>query len=124
MPASAYPNIRKNILSNLTKLSTATPKTMQAFSGLHKSALADGALNNKTKELIALAISVASKCDGCVAFHTHDALRAGASPAEVADALGVAVLMGGGPSMVYATHAMEAVEQFTEVLNKDSKTGS
>lgn len=87
---------------------------MKSFNGLHKTALKEGTLSNKTKELMALAISVASQCDGCVAFHTHDALKAGATPQEIAEALGVAVLMGGGPSMVYATHAMEAMEQFAQ----------
>ena len=114
MTNSTYPDLRKNILSNLTKLSAASPDTMRSFASLHKNALLEGALSNKTKELIALAIAVATQCDGCVAFHTHDALKAGATSDEVADALGVAVLMGGGPSMVYATHAVEAMQQFSE----------
>lgn len=113
MTNATYPSVRKNILSNLSNLSTAIPDVMKSFNGLHKTALKDGALSNKTKELMALAISVASQCDGCVAFHTHDALKAGATPDEIAEALGVAVLMGGGPSMVYATHAMQAMEQFS-----------
>lgn len=120
MQNSNYPNLRQNILKNLSKLTAAAPKTMASFTGLHKSALVDGALSNKTKELMALAISVASQCDGCVAFHTHDALQAGATSEEVIDALGVAVLMGGGPSMVYATHAMEAMDQFTQAPNVEA----
>jgi alkylhydroperoxidase/carboxymuconolactone decarboxylase family protein YurZ len=51
-------------------------------------------------------------CDGCIAFHTHDALRAGATPQEVLEALGIAVLMGGGPAAVYGWQALEALEQF------------
>ena len=121
MTNSTYPNLRKNILGNLTKLSTASPETMRSFASLHKNALLDGALNNKTKELIALAIAVASQCDGCVAFHTHDALNAGATSEEITDALGVAVLMGGGPAMVYATHAVEAMEQFIQNSDVASK---
>ena len=113
MTTSDYANIRDGILSNLTKLSTAAPDTMHAFARLHKSATIDGTLSSKTKELMALAISVAAQCDGCVAFHTHDAIKAGATTQELMETLGVAVLMGGGPSMVYATHAVEAMEQFS-----------
>ncbi|NVK42570.1 MAG: carboxymuconolactone decarboxylase family protein [Oceanospirillaceae bacterium] len=87
---------------------------MKAFWELHTTAVADGALDTKTKELIALAISVATRCDDCIAHHTYDALAAGATRDEIADALGVAILMGGGTSVVYATHAIEALEQFAE----------
>jgi len=86
---------------------------MKAFWSVHSVGVAPGALEAKVKELIALAISVAARCDDCIAHHVFDALQAGASKQEVADALGVAVLMGGGTGVVYATHAMEALEQFT-----------
>ena len=86
---------------------------MQAFGALHEASCAPGALDTKTKELIALAIAVAARCDGCIAFHTHDVLNAGASREEIAEALSVAVLMGGGPSLMYATHVVEAIEQFS-----------
>ena len=76
--------------------------------------MADGALDTKTKEPIALAISVAVLCDDCIAHHNYDALEAGATREEIADAFGVAILMGGGTSVVYATHAIEAVDQFLE----------
>jgi len=109
-----YPALRANILSRIGDLNREIPEAMHAFSALHKSAIKDGALGAKTKELMALAISVAAKCDGCVAFHTHDALRAGASTEEIAETLSVAVMMGGGPSMVYATHALDAVAQFEQ----------
>ena len=112
-----YPELRADILKHLGKLSGAAPETMKAFGSMHKHAVAAGALDMKTKELIALSIAVASRCDGCVAFHTHDALRAGASPEEITDALGVSVLMGGGPAMVYATHAIDAMEQFSKAIN-------
>ena len=87
---------------------------MKAFWGLHTAALSPGALDTKTKELIALAISVSARCDDCIAHHINDALKAGATKEEITDTLGVAVLMGGGTSVVYATHAIEALEQFLE----------
>ncbi|MEM9623874.1 MAG: carboxymuconolactone decarboxylase family protein [Pseudomonadota bacterium] len=110
--AEGFPERLAHIRSNLGELNQAQPETMEAFARLHRSATAEGALDNKTKELIALGIAVAARCDGCIAFHAHDALRAGASAAEINDALGVAIMMGGGPSLVYATHVVDAVKQF------------
>ena len=108
------PDRLRNFERNSRNLSSAEPAVMKAFWGLHEAAVAAGALDTKTKELIALAISVATLCDDCIAHHTYDALEAGATKEEIADALGVAILMGGGTSVVYATHAIEAVDQFVE----------
>ena len=112
--AGSYPERLQNFERNSRSLSSAQPALMKAFWGVHKAATATGALDNKTKELIALAISVAARCDDCISHHTYDALKAGATSEEIADALGVAILMGGGTSVVYATHAMEALDQFSE----------
>jgi AhpD family alkylhydroperoxidase len=109
-----YPAKRNALKQQLPKLAAGQAEVMKGFSSLHKAAVADGALSTKTKELIALAIAVSARCDGCIAFHTHDALKAGATSEEVMDALGVAILMGGGPSMVYAAQATEALAQFAE----------
>jgi AhpD family alkylhydroperoxidase len=83
---------------------------------LHHAAAADGVLNAKVKELIALAIAVNVRCDGCIAFHVNDALEAGATREEILEALGVAILMGGGPAMMYAVDALEALKQFESEL--------
>ncbi len=90
---------------------------MAGFGKMHKAAVADGVLSAKTKELIALAISITSHCDGCIAFHTHDAVKAGATRAEVEEAVAVAVLMGGGPAAVYGSDALEALDQFSQQTN-------
>lgn len=111
---TSYPDRLKNFEKQSRNLSSAQPSVMEAFWELHTTSMAAGALDTKTKELIALAISVATRCDDCIAHHTYDALEAGATTEEVADALGVAVLMGGGTSVVYATHAIEALEQFSK----------
>lgn len=87
-------------------------QTMNAFTALHHAAASPGVLNTKTKELIALAIGVSLRCDGCIAFHTHDALEAGATREEILEVLSVVVMMGGGPSVMYATHVVEAMDQF------------
>lgn len=104
----------RHIKGYTSKLSAALPDVMKAFYALSKSSSTPGALDPKTKELIALAIGVATHCDGCIAFHTHTALKAGASKEEIMETLGVTILMGGGPSLMYTTHVLEAVEQFEQ----------
>ncbi|GGO81582.1 alkyl hydroperoxide reductase AhpD [Marinobacterium nitratireducens] len=115
---TVYPDRLRNFEKTSRDLSSAQPAVMKAFWGLHTTAVADGALDTKTKELIALAISVVTRCDDCIAHHTYDALEAGATQEEFADALGVAILMGGGTSVVYATHAIEALEQFSALASE------
>jgi AhpD family alkylhydroperoxidase len=104
-------SIRK-IGSRLKGLSEAIPEVMKGFHGLHVAALADGALSEKTKELIALAIGVTARCEGCVAFHVQALVKLGATRAEIEETLGVAILMGGGPSAMWATEALAAFDEF------------
>ncbi|MGB7180756.1 MAG: carboxymuconolactone decarboxylase family protein [Burkholderiaceae bacterium] len=108
----SYPEQLSHIQSKMSDLGKTAPATMQGFGALHKAATAAGTLDGKTKELIALAIAVSARCDGCIAFHTHDALKAGANRQEITEALEVAVLMGGGPALMYATHVLDAIAQF------------
>jgi AhpD family alkylhydroperoxidase len=90
----------------------AIPDVMKEFSDLHSAAMKPGALDTKTKELIALAISVVEKCDGCIASHARGAAKQGATEAEVAETIGVAVLMTGGPATVYGPRAFAAFRDF------------
>jgi AhpD family alkylhydroperoxidase len=110
-----YPGIYKHLTGLMARLGAEAPGVMRGFAALHSASTADGALPTKTKELIALAIGISVHCDGCIAYHVHDALDAGATRAEVMETIGVAVMMGGGPSVVYGCEAMEAVEQFEAV---------
>lgn len=110
-----YPDRLRNVKKNSLALAAAQP-SMETFEVFHQAALADGAIDRKTKELMALAISVVHGCDDCIAHHVHDAVEAGATREEFAEALGVAVLMGGGPGMIYASHAIDAVDQFFELM--------
>jgi len=80
--------------------------------GFKKPASTDGALSAKVKELIALAIGIVVHCAGCISFHIHDAIEAGASREEIVDAISFAIMMGGGPAVVYGSQALEALEQF------------
>jgi AhpD family alkylhydroperoxidase len=107
-----YADITKRISGDLRKLRKDIPDTMQAFSALAQAATRDGALDKKTKELIALALGVAARCDGCIGFHTETLVKLGATRQEVEETLGMAVYMGGGPSLMYAADAIAAYEQF------------
>ena len=107
-----YPEYLDHIKGLTGKLAKEIPGPMSAFSRLHKESVAEGALSTKVKELIALAIGISVRCDGCISFHVHDALRAGATRQEIMETIGVTILMGGGPSMVYGAEALEALDQF------------
>lgn len=108
----AYYEQLKGLIDNLGK---AIPGTMSGFGQLNKQTMKDGALSAMTKELIALAIAITVRCDGCIAYHVHDAVNAGATREEIAEAISVAVLMGGGPSVIYGSEALNALEQFQTV---------
>jgi AhpD family alkylhydroperoxidase len=109
-----WPHVTRELTAQLRNLRGDAPEVMKAFAGLAQSALAPKALDTKTKELIALAISVAVRCDDCIGFHVKAALKQGASRDEVIDAIGMAIYMGAGPSVMYATHALEAFSQFAK----------
>jgi AhpD family alkylhydroperoxidase len=90
----------------------AIPEAWSGFLSLHDAAMADGEVPARIKEAAALALAVAQRCDGCIAYHAKAAARAGATPGEVAELLGVALLMDGGTASVYAPRAWEAFQQF------------
>ena len=95
------------------ELRSRIPDVYAGYSATHKAALSAGELDVATKELIALAIGVSKQCDGCVASHARGAARAGATAQQVAEALGVAIFMNGGPSTVYGPRAMDAFLEFS-----------
>jgi AhpD family alkylhydroperoxidase len=109
-----YPEITKQISVGLRKLRNDMPGVMNGFSALAQAAGRDGALDKKSKELIALALGVAAHCDGCIGFHVEALVKYGATRAEVEEALGMAVYMGGGPSLMYAADAIVAYESYRE----------
>jgi AhpD family alkylhydroperoxidase len=104
--------ITRSVSASLTTLRSDTPDVTKAFSALAHAASRDGALDRKTKELIALALGVAAHCDACIGFHIKALAKLGATKAEIEEALGMAVYMGGGPSLMYAADAIAAWEQF------------
>jgi AhpD family alkylhydroperoxidase len=96
----------------LKEVRTGAPDTMAAFSALARAALEPKALDTKTKELLALGIAVAIRCDACVAFHAEAAVKHGATREEIMETMGLAIYMGAGPSVMYAAQAVEAYDQF------------
>lgn len=109
-------------LSTLLRgLRGTAPDVMKAFAGIARAATVSKALDVKTKELIALGIAVAVRCDDCIAFHAKAAVEHGATRDEVSETLGMAIYMGTGPSVMYASHALEAFSQFEAAAKPSAK---
>jgi AhpD family alkylhydroperoxidase len=107
-----WPQMARELSGAIKQVRLGTPEVMKAFSAMASSATAEGALDTRTKELIALGIAVAIRCDGCVAFHAEAAEKHGATREEVMETMGMALYMGAGPSLMYAAQAVEAYDQF------------
>lgn len=99
--------------SGLRNLNGAIPDTARAFGALGKSVKEGGTLDYKTKEFVALGISVAVRCEPCISLHVEALIKAGATREEVADVLAMSIQMGGGPSMMYAAKALECFDELT-----------
>jgi len=102
------------VIEEAKHMNGAIGEVMKAYSGLHKVVMVDGALDKKTKELIAMSIGIARMCEGCIMSHVRGALKAGATEEQIADAVAVAVMMSGGPGTVYGAKALAAAEQFSQ----------
>jgi len=107
-----YVQEHQHLEERLAQLGRALPGPMTGFARLHKKAMEDGVLSTRVKEMMALAIGIVVGCEGCIAYHVHDAVKAGATRQELLETVGVALLMGGGPGSIYAAHALDAIEQF------------
>ena len=119
MSEQNYPRARRHLNLLMRELAEELPGPFSGFAQLRQQAVAAGALSKKVKELIALGIAISARGDDCIAWHVHDALRAGATRQEVIDAIGVALLMGGGPAAIYGCEALEALEQFEAELAEE-----
>lgn len=115
MSVTSYKNLTREISNNLASLRSGLPDVLQSFSALGASAMAPGALDAKAKEMIALGIGVAARCDGCIGFHTKALVRMGATEDELREVLGIAIYMGGGPSAMYAANAIAAFNEFSPI---------
>lgn len=104
--------VQQELRAPARALRQAIPQIYESYGQLHAAALAPGALDAKTKELIGLAIAVSTQCDGCIAAHARGAAQQGSTPQEVAEAIGVAIMMNGGPATVYGPRAFAAFNEF------------
>tara|TARA_B100000767_G_scaffold212652_1_gene199889 strand:+ start:64 stop:408 length:345 start_codon:yes stop_codon:yes gene_type:complete len=100
---------------NLVSFSKEIPQTAKSFASMGKAAKANGALDEKTKEFIALGIAVATRCDSCIGFHIRSLIRLKATRKEVCEALEMATHMGGGPSFAFSAKALKAYDQFIDL---------
>jgi AhpD family alkylhydroperoxidase len=106
-----YKDITGRIKNGIGELRKHVPDVLAGFNAMSTAATKDGALNKKTKELIALALGVAAHCEGCIGFHTQALARLGATREEVSETLAMATYMGGGPSLMYAAEAILAFDE-------------
>jgi AhpD family alkylhydroperoxidase len=111
-----YIELRDHLEERLTQLGKEIPGPMTGFARLHRKGVAEGALSRKVKELMALAISIVVGCEGCIAYHVHDAIQAGATRSELMETVGVGLFMGGGPGSIYAAHALDAIDQMLSTM--------
>jgi AhpD family alkylhydroperoxidase len=108
-----YHNVLWELKDQYKRLGELAPGALSGYAALHVGTMASGALAQKSKELIALAIAITRECDGCIAAHARGAARQGATPQEVAEVIGVTILMNGGPATVWGPRALAAFEEFS-----------
>ncbi len=109
-----YAALTHDISAYVGQLRKLQPAAMKGFADLARESTADGALSKKTKELVALAIGVSQRCDGCIGFHVKALVDLGATREELGELMAMTVYMGGGPSLMYAADALRAYDQFTQ----------
>lgn len=107
-----YREITAATSATLARLRADIPETTRGFSALAQAALKDGALDKKTKELIAMALSIGARCDPCLGYHAESLVKLGCTREEFEEMLGMCVYMGGGPALMVAAAALDAFEQF------------
>ncbi|ARR51898.1 carboxymuconolactone decarboxylase family protein (plasmid) [Photobacterium damselae subsp. damselae] len=105
-----WSDYRKQLMNRIGDFSKLSPDTLSGYQTLSKAGQKNSYLDAKTRELIALAVAVTTRCDGCIAVHTDTAIKLGASREEIAEALGVAVALNAGAALVYSARAMDAFE--------------
>ena len=101
---------RGQVLAGVGTLSKLSPETVKGYAALSGAGQKTGILNAKTRELIALAVAVSLRCDGCITVHADAAKRLGASKEELAEALGTAIAVNAGAALVYSTRTLDAFD--------------
>lgn len=107
-----YTTLTKELNEKLAQIRKEKPETMTGFSQMAQSALKEDALSTKQKELIAMGIGIAMRCQGCLGFHAKALVKLGCTRTEFMEMLQIAMYMGGGPSVMTAAEALMAYEEF------------
>ncbi|MFZ1814989.1 MAG: carboxymuconolactone decarboxylase family protein [Rhizobiaceae bacterium] len=110
MAATDWLEFTEQTNQRMAELRKSMPDAAKGFGELARAAISPGVLDSRTKELIALAIGITARCDGCLAFHAKAARKFGATREEVIETIAVALYMGGGPSMIYGAEALSAYD--------------
>ena len=113
MSSKSFVQITSDLSKGMEALRAEIPDTMKGFGSMAKEAMKEGALSALEKELIALAIGVSARCDGCIGFHVKALIRLGVTREQLVETLGACVYMGGGPALMYAAEAVRAYDEFT-----------
>jgi AhpD family alkylhydroperoxidase len=116
---SHYHDVLNELNPQHRALRQMIPQVYRGFAEMSNGALTSGALDKKVKELIAMAIGVVAGCDGCIASHAQGAVRAGASKEEAAEAIGVSIVMHGGPATIYGARAYDAFCEFADAEGRN-----
>jgi AhpD family alkylhydroperoxidase len=106
-----YKNLFEQVSRMMKELENEIPETMAGYDKMQRNHSMNGALSAKTKELIALGISITTQCEECIVSHLHHAIEGGTNRAEILEVISVAIMMGGAPVMAYAGHVLEAMNQ-------------
>ena len=108
----SYPDLNERVHNRMKYYSTVCPDIMKNFMQLYDGCMTQKTIPRKVKDLIALGIAIGIRCDGCIAFHVNDAIKSGATHDEIIDTIAVAIVMGGIPSVVYGSQALDALNEF------------
>lgn len=102
---------RSALLARVGDYAKQSPDVLKGLATIENAAAKSGHLEPKVHELIALAVAVTTRCDGCISIHTKKAVEHGASLEEISEALGVAIALNAGPALVYSARVLEAHAQ-------------
>ncbi|KQO45464.1 alkylhydroperoxidase [Methylobacterium sp. Leaf86] len=105
---------RQQITAGVGRFAKLSPETVRGYGALSTAGQKTGHLDAKTRELIAVAVAISLRCDGCITVHTDAARKLGVSEGELGEALGVATTINAGAAIVYATRALDAYAASTE----------
>jgi len=118
--SKSFIQITNDLNVGLSAMRKEAPDTMKGFGDLAKAAMAEGEISALHKELIALAIGVSARCDGCIGFHVKALIRLGVTRQQLMETLAICTYMGGGPSLMFAAEAVRAFDEMMPRLKPET----